>query len=129
MDVTDEFSQMIEVEGHLIDSKILTKILDVIIDLNGLQAFGRTTDISGDVSLIDKWRAFGWSVCEASGHDPVALSAILKCVPFTPGRPSVLVAHTVKGAGVSFMEDRLAWHYRSPDVEQFSRAMDEVTGR
>ena len=103
--------------------------LVVIIDLNGLQAFGRTAEVSGDVSLADKWRAFGWTVREASGHDPIALSSALGCVPFTPGRPSVVIAHTVKGSGVSFMEDRLEWHYRSPDAEQLAAALAEVMTR
>ena len=101
--------------------------LIVIVDLNGLQAFGRTGEISGDVSLADKWRAFGWSVREAPGHDPAALRSVLSCVPFSPGRPSVVIAHTLKGSGVSFMEDRLEWHYRSPDAKQLAAALAEVT--
>ena len=103
--------------------------LVAIIDCNGLQAFGRTSDISGGASLSDKWRAFGWSVYDVPGHDLDELSSVLARVPFSPGSPSAVIAHTVKGKGVSFMEDRLAWHYQSPDADELRQALEEVGAR
>lgn len=103
--------------------------LVAIIDCNGLQAFGRTSDISGSAPLSEKWRAFGWSVCDVPGHDLDELSSVLARVPFSTGSPSAVIAHTVKGKGVSFMEDRLAWHYQSPDADELRQALEEVAAR
>ena len=76
--------------------------------------------------LVDKLCAFGWSVREADGHDHVALESSLREAPWTPGRPSVLVMHTTKGKGVSFMENRVEWHYKSPNDEQLAAARSEL---
>ena len=73
-----------------------------------------------------KFAAFGWSVQEVDGHDHVALAAALGEVPWTPGRPSVLIAHTTKGKGVSFMENLVEWHYRTPNAEQLAQALSEL---
>ena len=73
-----------------------------------------------------KWKAFGWAVREIDGHDPRAILSALESVPFEQKRPSCVIAHTVKGKGVSFMEDRLLWHYRPPSDEEFEKAMAEL---
>jgi len=100
--------------------------LVAILDYNKIQSFGRVTEVIGLEPLADKWRSFGWAVRELDGHDHVRILGELRAVPFTPGRPSVLVAHTIKGKGVSFMEDQLLWHYRSPDDAQLAAALAEL---
>jgi transketolase len=102
--------------------------LTVIVDYNRLQSFGRVADVLDLEPLREKWRAFKWGVRELDGHDHPALAQALSDVPFEANRPSVLLCHTVKGKGVSFMEDRLEWHYKSPDDSQLARALAEVSG-
>ena len=75
-----------------------------------------------------KWQAFRWATREVDGHDVNALVQLLADVPFEPGKPSCLIAHTVKGKGVSFMEDNLLWHYRSPQGEEYQRALPNWRG-
>ena len=70
--------------------------------------------------------AVGWAVREVDGHDHEALSSALSAMPWSPGKPSVLIAHTIKGKGVSFLEDRVEWHYRSPNDEQLAAALAEL---
>ncbi len=101
--------------------------LTALIDHNGLQGFGKVDEVLALGDLAAKWREFGWSAVEVDGHDHRALRRALHSLPFKRDTPSVLVASTVKGKGVSFMEDELLWHYRSPDDEQFARAMSELT--
>jgi transketolase len=76
--------------------------------------------------LSDKWRAFGWAVRELDGHDLQAIEEAVAEVPFEAGRPSCIVAHTVKGKGVSFMENKLLWHYRAPLGEDMIKALAEL---
>jgi len=102
--------------------------LAAIVDCNGLQAFGRTKDVLDLEPLAAKWRAFGWSVSEIDGHDHAEIAAALEAVPREPAKPAVVIARTVKGKGVSFMEDRLEWHYKSPDERQLARALEELGG-
>jgi transketolase len=98
--------------------------LTAIVDYNRLQGFGRTAEVLDLEPLADKWRAFRWRVCEVDGHDHGALAAALGAP--AGGEPTVILAHTVKGKGVSFMEDQLAWHYRSPDAAELARALAEI---
>jgi transketolase len=100
--------------------------LIAIVDYNQIQSLGRTAEVLDLAPLAEKWRAFRWAVREIDGHDHAQIHAALTAVPFEPGRPSVLIAHTVKGKGVSFMEDRLAWHYKSPDDAQLAQALAEL---
>lgn len=100
--------------------------LVAIVDYNKLQGFGRVEDVMGLEPLAAKWEAFGWSVREVDGHDHNALRETLASAPFTPGKPSVVIAHTVKGKGVSYMEDQLAWHYKSPNAEQLDQGLGEI---
>ncbi len=80
----------------------------------------------GESSLADKWRAFGWSTYEVDGHDMAALVNLLSNVPDGSGKPVAIVAHTVKGKGVSFMEDDNNWHYRIPKAEEVAAAKKEL---
>jgi transketolase len=100
--------------------------LVAVLDYNKIQSYGRVADVLGLEPLAAKWQAFGWAAREIDGHDAAALGGLLVGVPFEPGRPGVAIAHTVKGKGVSFMEDDLAWHYRSPRGELLQRALDEL---
>jgi transketolase len=100
--------------------------LTAVIDWNGAQAMGKTRDILDLSPIADKWRVFGWDVCEADGHDPAALLDALAPTPSLTGRPRMLVAHTMMGKGVSFMEDQVTWHYLNLTQELRDQAMKEL---
>ena len=100
--------------------------LVAIVDYNKIQSFGTVAEISDLHPLADKFRAFNWGVHEIDGHDHAALLRALSGPPPLADRPTAIVAHTVKGKGVSFMEDRLEWHYRSVNAEQLQQALAEV---
>lgn len=103
--------------------------LIVVVDHNRLQSLGLVEDImSSPTSLADKWRAFGWAVAEVDGHDVQALTAMLQQVPLVAGRPTAIVAATVKGKGVSFMEGQPIWHYRLPSGAELAAAWQELGG-
>ena len=98
----------------------------VIVDFNKIQSFGTVAEVLNLDPFADKWKAFGWHVEEIDGHDVIALERALGAVPAPSGRPTVVIAHTVKGKGVSFMENKLEWHYRSPSDELLAQALAEV---
>lgn len=100
--------------------------LTVIIDYNKIQSLGWVKDVIDLDPLADKWRAFGWVAHEVDGHDHAALETLLTKVPFETGRPSCIVAHTIKGKGVSFMENNLQFHYTPPRGDELSRALAEL---
>lgn len=100
--------------------------LTLIIDRNGLQQGRGTEEVNKLGSLPEKWRAFGWSVVEIDGHDHAAIAACFQGLPLTPGKPSCIVANTVKGKGVSFMENCPDWHHKLPSGPEAERAMDEL---
>lgn len=100
--------------------------LIAIVDYNKIQSLGRVSEVMGLEPLTDKFRAFRWSVREIDGHDHAAIHAAVQSAPWETGKPSIVVAHTVKGKGVSFMEDKLLWHYRSPDAGELARALEEL---
>ncbi len=100
--------------------------LTAVIDANGLQGFGAVSEVMGLEPLADKWRAFGWGVREVDGHDHAQLRGALSAPPDPAGRPSLVIARTVKGQGVDFMERSLAWHYKSPSAEQLVEALSQV---
>jgi len=100
--------------------------LTVIVDRNGLQQGDFTERTMHLDPLADKWRAFGWSVREVKGHDVGALLDVFDQLPFEWGRPNCIIAHTHKGRGVSFMQDRPAWHHRVPTAEEFAQALREL---
>ncbi len=102
--------------------------LAVIVDYNKIQSLGRVEEVIDLEPLADKWRAFGWGVREIDGHDLAAIEDAFAAVPFVAGRPSCIVAHTVKGKGVSYMEDKLLYHYRAPRGEDLDRALAELDG-
>jgi transketolase len=97
-----------------------------VVDYNKIQSFGSVAEVSELHPLADKFAAFNWGVREIDGHDHAALQKSFAEVPFICGRPSVIVAHTVKGKGVSFMEGQLLYHYRNPSDEDLIAALAEV---
>ena len=100
--------------------------LIAIVDYNKIQSIGRVEEVLDLEPFADKWKAFGWSVREIDGHNLEEIYQTLKNLPFKSGGPSCIIAHTVKGKGVSFMEDKLAWHYQQPDGEQLKLALSEL---
>lgn len=101
--------------------------LVAIVDVNGIQALGRTEEVLDMRPLPDKWAAFGWGVREVDGHDMGDIFGALGSLPFSSGRPSVISARTTKGKGVSFMEDELLWHYRAPGRQEYLDALKELS--
>ncbi len=97
-----------------------------IVDYNKLQSLTTVDKTLRVEPLADKARAFGWSVSEVDGHDHAALREQLSNIPWEAGKPSFLIAHTTKGKGVSFMENSLEWHYKSPSSEQLALALGEL---
>jgi transketolase len=97
--------------------------LTAIIDYNKLQSLGSVADTLGLEPLAEKLTAFGWSVREIDGHDHGALQASLSAKLWEAGKPQMLIAHTTKGKGVPFMENKVEWHYRSPDAAQLAEAL------
>ncbi|HUF74623.1 MAG TPA: transketolase, partial [Longimicrobiales bacterium] len=100
--------------------------LVVTVDRNMLQQGDRTETTMRLEPLADKWRAFGWSVREVDGHDHAALLEAYRSVPHETGRPSCLIARTLKGRGVSFMQDSVSWHHKVPSQEQVAAAVAEL---
>jgi transketolase len=100
--------------------------LVAIVDYNKMQALGPTKDVMDLDPFADKWRSFGWAVEEADGHDLGGLVAAFGRVPFEAGRPSAVIAHTIKGKGVRFMENSVLWHYRCPDEWEYRAALAEI---
>lgn len=101
--------------------------LTAIVDRNTLQQGARTEDTTALEPLADKWRAFGWETVEIDGHDVAKLLEVLGAPVGAREKPLCVIAHTVKGKGVSFMEDNVAWHHGVPNKEQFEQAMKELT--
>ncbi len=100
--------------------------LAVIVDFNKWQATGRSAEVMGHNSLVEKWRAFGWSASEIDGHNMGELVRRLQQIPDRSGKPVAIVANTVKGKGVSFMEDDNNWHYRIPSADEVKAAKREL---
>lgn len=100
--------------------------LVAIVDYNKIQSFGTVKEVLDLEPLGKKWQTFGWAVREIDGHNFEEIEAALLGVPFETGRPSCIIAHTVKGKGVGFMENKLAWHYLSPSDEELSQALSEL---
>lgn len=98
--------------------------LIAIVDYNKWSAMERTESFLEP--LAAKWRAFGWETAEIDGHDLGAVADVLNSAPIQNGLPTAIVAHTIKGKGVSFMENDLEWHYRAPNANDLRRALAEV---
>jgi transketolase len=94
------------------------------VDCNGLQAMGGVDDILNIEPLAEKWKAFGWNVCEIDGHDFDEIEKIAGSPVF--GKPTAVIARTIKGKGVSFMEGQNLYHYKAPSEEEYQAALNEL---
>lgn len=99
--------------------------LVAIVDVNGQQALGRTADVLSLDPLADRWRAFGWHATECDGHDPEALRSAFDGAA-GKAAPGVVLARTISGKGVSFMEGQIKWHYWPMSDDEFRRALEET---
>jgi transketolase len=100
--------------------------LVAIIDYNGIQSLAPVNETIRLEPFVQKWLAFGWDVREVNGHDHTALCESLNTIKTDIGAPTCVIANTVKGKGVSFMENSVLWHYRSPQGDEFEAAMAEL---
>jgi len=100
--------------------------LIAILDYNGLQIDGKTDSVMSSAPLAQKWQAFCWHVIEVDGHDIDALLEAFAEAKTVKGRPTMIIAKTVKGKGISFMEDQAGWHGNAPSVEQGEQALKEL---
>ena len=100
--------------------------LVTIVDYNKIQSLAPVSETIGLEPFAQKWSSFGWAVKEVDGHNHEALADALRSVPFSIGKPSCLLAHTLKGKGVSFMENTVLWHYRVARGAEFDAALAEL---
>lgn len=100
--------------------------LTVILDYNNLQICGEVCDVMNIEPLAEKWQAFGWHVVELNGHDFSQIRESICEAKSTKGKPTLLLAHTIKGKGVSFMENKAEWHGSAPNAEQLAQALAEL---
>jgi len=101
--------------------------LTAFLDANELQIDGWCKDVKGLEPLAEKWKAFGWHVLEVDGHDYAALLEAVQKAHSVKGLPTIIIAHTVKGKGVSFMENQADWHGKAPGKDDFEKALAELT--
>lgn len=100
--------------------------LVAIVDYNKIQSLAPVAETLALEPFRQKWESFNWGVVETDGHDHDELNTTLARLPAQPGRPTVVIAHTTKGKGVSFMENSVLWHYRTARGEEFDRALAEL---
>jgi len=100
--------------------------LIVIVDYNKLQAMGRTNEVLNIEPLVDKWKAFGWEVRKIDGHNFREIEGAIVCPPLYHEKPIVIIANTIKGKGVSFMENKVLWHYKNIDDKEYNEACVEL---
>jgi transketolase len=100
--------------------------LCAIIDKNTLQITGATADVCNTDPLDKKFESFGWAVTQVDGHDFKALNETFAKMPFEKGKPNLVIAHTTKGKGISFMENQVKWHHGVPGKEQYAIAINEL---
>lgn len=112
-------------EAVMLASHLKLSNITAIVDCNRLQGFGKTGEVINQENMAERWRAFGWETYELDGHDITQLEEVFSK---SQTGPKVIIAHTVKGKGVSFMENRLEWHYKSPNDEQYEAAIRELDG-
>ncbi len=100
--------------------------LVAILDYNKIQLLGLVSKIMGIEPVVEKWKAKGWEVIEIDGHNMREIDEALEKAEEVKGKPSMIIAHTVKGKGVSFMENTAEWHGGSPTEEELKKALEEL---
>ncbi len=101
--------------------------LVAVVDNNGLQIDGKISEVNSPYPIAEKFKSFGWNVIEIDAHSFDEIDAAFNAAAEFKGKPSVIVANSVKGKGVSFMEDQVSWHGTAPNAEQYDQAMNELT--
>jgi transketolase len=100
--------------------------LVVIVDHNKLQITGPVISVTGIGNLREKFTAFGYAVKEVDGNSIADLAAVFDQLPFEPGKPNLVLAHTIKGKGISYIENQVGWHHHVPTDDEFAIAMHEL---
>ena len=113
-------------EAALLAPSLRLNNLIAIVDFNKWQATGRSEEIMSLKPFNSKWKAFGWNVVEIDGHDFISMNQAFKKAKLENTKPTAIIAHTIKGKGVSFMEDNNNWHYRIPNEKELKLAMEEL---
>lgn len=116
-------------EAAMAAAKFKLSNLCAVVDVNGLQIDGKTSDVMPSEPLDKKFEAFGWRVIKADGHDFESLIAAFEGTKFDQGCPVVILAKTIKGKGVSFMENDAGWHGKAPNAEQYAQAKAELEAK
>ena len=116
-------------EAAMAAAKYRLDNLCAVVDVNGLQIDGATADVMPSEPLDQKFEAFNWNVIRVDGHDYAALAEAFAAAAACKGKPTVLLARTVKGKGVSFMEGDYGWHGKAPNAEQYEKARAELSAR
>lgn len=114
-------------EAAMAAAKYILDNLIVILDYNNLQLDGWCNDVMPIEPIADKWSAFNWEVLEMDGHDMTEIIKTIKTAQSIEGKPSIIIAHTTKGKGVSYMENKCEWHGKPPNDEQYEQAMRELS--
>lgn len=120
MDEGSNWESILFAPHHQLDNLV------AIVDYNKIQSFGMTKEVLDLEPLADKFKSFRWSTREIDAHNHQEIFETLNDIPFEKGKPSMIIAHSIKGKGISFMEDQLAWHYKSPNSEQLAQALEEL---
>jgi transketolase len=113
-------------ESILLAPQLKLDNLILIVDYNKIQSLGTIKDVIDLYPLKEKFESFRWETYEVDGHDYEALDDVFNKTKVSNGKPKVVIAHTVKGKGVSFMEDKLLWHYKSPSQAEFEEANNQL---
>ncbi len=113
-------------EGAMAAAKFRLDNLTVVLDRNDVQQDGLTEEVMPLEPLADKWRAFNWNAIEINGHDFDEIFSALEKAEKEKGKPTIIIAHTVKGKGVSFMEGKSEWHGKAPNVDELKKALEEL---
>jgi transketolase len=111
-------------EAIMLASHLKLSNITAIVDYNKIQSFGNTNEVINQESMNERWRSFGWEVIEIDGH---SFEELIEAFQIDATKPKVIIAHTIKGKGVSFMENSLDWHYKSPNEEQYKVALKEIS--
>lgn len=122
-----EFDEGATWEAMLFSSHNKLDNLIAVADYNGWQSFGSVKDVLNLEPLISKLNAFGWEAIEADGNNFASLEKAFARIPLKNGKPTMIVAHTIKGRGVSFMENKNEWHYKYPNEQEYKKALKELS--
>ena len=116
-------------EGVMSGAHFKLDNLTAVVDYNGLQISGPTKEVMSQENQALRWKSFGWNTIEANGHDMDDLERAFDEAKAFKGKPSVIIAHTTKGRGVSFMEDKAGWHHRVPSEDELKTALEELSDK